>query len=43
MVIPTGLPDAQRLVLLERHADGRATTKEILPVRFAQLDDPEPY
>jgi protein-L-isoaspartate(D-aspartate) O-methyltransferase len=43
MVIPTGLPDAQRLVLLERHADGRTTTKEILPVRFSQLEDSEPY
>jgi protein-L-isoaspartate(D-aspartate) O-methyltransferase len=42
MVIPAGLPDDQRLILLERHIDGRVTTKEILPVRFSQLEDTEP-
>jgi protein-L-isoaspartate(D-aspartate) O-methyltransferase len=42
MVIPAGLPDAQRLILLEKHDDGRVTTKEILPVRFSQLEDTEP-
>jgi protein-L-isoaspartate(D-aspartate) O-methyltransferase len=42
MVIPAGLPDAQRLILLEKHGDGRVTTKEILPVRFSQLEDTEP-
>jgi len=41
MVIPAGLPDAQRLILLEKHGDGRATTKEILPVRFSQLEETE--
>jgi protein-L-isoaspartate(D-aspartate) O-methyltransferase len=42
MVIPAGLPDAQRLILLEKHGDGRVTTKEILPVLFSQLEDTEP-
>ena len=41
MVIPAGLPDAQRLMLLEKQTDGRVTTKEILPVRFSQLEDTE--
>jgi protein-L-isoaspartate(D-aspartate) O-methyltransferase len=39
MVIPAGLPDAQQLILLEKDGDGRVTTKEILPVRFSQLED----
>src|SRR5262249_46067215 len=41
MVIPAGLPDAQQLILLEKHDDGRVTTKEILAVRFSQLEDNE--
>jgi protein-L-isoaspartate(D-aspartate) O-methyltransferase len=42
MVIPAGLPDAQQLILLEKHSDGRLATKEILAVRFSQLEEPEP-
>ena len=42
MVIPAGLPDAQQLVLVEKDPNGRVTTKEILPVRFSQLEDAEP-
>ena len=42
MVVPAGLADAQQLVLVEKHGNGRVTTKEILPVRFSQLDDTEP-
>src|SRR5712692_7816279 len=38
MVSPAGLPDAQQLILLEKHGDGRVTTKEILQVRFSQLE-----
>src|SRR5205823_7553888 len=41
MVIPSGLPDAQHLVLLEKEASGRIGTREILPVRFSQLEGPE--
>jgi protein-L-isoaspartate(D-aspartate) O-methyltransferase len=41
MVIPAGLADAQQLMLVEKHANGRVTTKEILPVRFSELEDSE--
>lgn len=42
MVIPAGLPDAQQLVLVEKNGDGRVTTREILQVRFSQLEETEP-
>jgi protein-L-isoaspartate(D-aspartate) O-methyltransferase len=42
MVVPTGLPDAQQLVLVEKHGNGRVTVREILQVRFSQLEDTEP-
>ena len=38
MVIPAGLPDAQHLTLVEKHVNGRVTTREILQVRFSQLE-----
>jgi protein-L-isoaspartate(D-aspartate) O-methyltransferase len=38
MVIPAGLPETQKLLLLEKGADGRAKTKEILRVRFSLLE-----
>jgi protein-L-isoaspartate(D-aspartate) O-methyltransferase len=41
MVIPAGLPDEQQLVLVEKDGNGRITTKEILPVRFSQLEGTE--
>ena len=42
MVVPAGLPDAQQLVLVEKHGNGRVTVREILQVRFSQLEDTEP-
>ena len=42
MVIPAGLPAAQQLVLVEKNSDGRVTTREILQVRFSQLEETEP-
>jgi protein-L-isoaspartate(D-aspartate) O-methyltransferase len=42
MVIPAGLPDAQQLILVEKDRRGRVATKEILPVRFSQLEGGEP-
>ena len=42
MVIPAGLPDAQQLVLLEKNGAGRVTTREILQVRFSQLEETDP-
>src|SRR6266446_8499425 len=38
MVIPAGLPDAQQLILAEKLANGRMTMKEIVSVRFSQLE-----
>jgi len=39
MVIPTGIPDKQQLVLVEKSADGKLTTREVLPVRFSELEE----
>ena len=41
MVIPTGIAGAQQLLLVEKDAAGAVSTKEILPVRFAQLEGTE--
>jgi protein-L-isoaspartate(D-aspartate) O-methyltransferase len=41
MVIPAGLADAQQLILVEKDRHGRVATKEILPVRFSQLEGGE--
>jgi protein-L-isoaspartate(D-aspartate) O-methyltransferase len=41
MAIPAGLPDAQQLLLVVKDVDGMVTTKEILPVRFSQLEGTE--
>lgn len=43
MVIPAGLANAQQLILIEKDSHGRVTMKEILPVRFAQLEGPDPH
>ena len=42
MVIPAGLPGGQQLILVEKDLHGMITTKEILPVRFSQLEGAEP-
>src|SRR6202011_2286535 len=42
MVVPAGLPDAQQLVLVEKHGNGRVTMREIVSVRFSQLEGTEP-
>src|SRR5256886_12263778 len=42
MEISAGLPDAQQLVLVEKNGNGKLTTKEILQVRFSQLQETEP-
>jgi protein-L-isoaspartate(D-aspartate) O-methyltransferase len=41
LVIPTGIPDRQQLVVLEKSADGKLGTREVLPVRFSELEDGE--
>ena len=43
MVIPTGLPDAQRLVLVEKDRSGALATTETLAVRFGQLEGTESH
>jgi len=43
MVIPAGLPDTQQLLLVEKDQKGMARTREILPVRFSLLEDPEEH
>jgi protein-L-isoaspartate(D-aspartate) O-methyltransferase len=42
MVVPAGLPDAQQLVVVDKDGNGRVTMRQILPVRFSQLEEPEP-
>jgi protein-L-isoaspartate(D-aspartate) O-methyltransferase len=38
MVVPAGLPNTQQLIVAEKLANGRMTIKEILSVRFSQLE-----
>jgi protein-L-isoaspartate(D-aspartate) O-methyltransferase len=38
MVIPAGIPDRQQLVLLEKSESGKLATREVLPVRFSELE-----
>jgi protein-L-isoaspartate(D-aspartate) O-methyltransferase len=40
MVIPTGIPDQQQLLLVEKNQQGRTSTREILAVRFSELEEP---
>jgi protein-L-isoaspartate(D-aspartate) O-methyltransferase len=42
MVVPAGLPDAQELVLVNKDGNGRVTMRQILQVRFSQLEEAEP-
>jgi protein-L-isoaspartate(D-aspartate) O-methyltransferase len=39
MVIPTGIPDNQQLMLVEKDKSGKLVTKDVLPVRFSPLDE----
>lgn len=41
MVIPAGLSESQKLILVDKDMDGHIGTKELLPVRFSQLDTNE--
>lgn len=38
MVVPTGMPDSQSLVLVEKSVAGKTSVREVLPVRFAPLE-----
>ena len=41
MVIPVGLPDAQRLVVADKDINGRVRTKETMQVLFSLLEVPD--
>lgn len=40
MIVPTGIPDRQTLTLVTKDAAGTLSIRELLPVRFSQLDEP---
>ena len=40
MVIPTGIPEKQSLTLVEKSESGKLAMREILPVRFSELEEP---
>ena len=40
MVIPTGIPEKQALTLVEKAAGGQLSTRDVLPVRFSELEEP---
>jgi protein-L-isoaspartate(D-aspartate) O-methyltransferase len=40
LVIPVGIPEKQTLMLVERSESGGFATREILPVRFSELEEP---
>jgi protein-L-isoaspartate(D-aspartate) O-methyltransferase len=39
MVLPAGLPESQQLILVEKAMDGKLSTREILPVRFSEMEN----
>jgi len=41
MVLPVGLPQAQRLLVADKDVNGRVTTRELMQVLFSALDDPD--
>jgi protein-L-isoaspartate(D-aspartate) O-methyltransferase len=41
MVIPVGLPDVQKLVVVDKDVNGRIKTKEIMQVLFSLLEGPD--
>ncbi len=38
MVLPAGLPDAQKLIVVEKNASGSIKTHELIPVRFSMME-----
>jgi len=43
MIIPTGMPDKQALTLVEKTAAGSLSTRDLLPVRFSELEEPDQF
>ena len=40
MIAPTGIAEKQSLTLVEKSASGSLSTRDLLPVRFSELEDP---
>jgi protein-L-isoaspartate(D-aspartate) O-methyltransferase len=40
MVVPTGIPEKQALTLVEKSSSGQLSTRDTLPVRFSELEEP---
>ncbi|OGA52322.1 MAG: protein-L-isoaspartate O-methyltransferase [Betaproteobacteria bacterium RIFCSPLOWO2_12_FULL_62_13] len=40
MVIPTGIPEKQALTLVEKSTSGKLAARDVLPVRFSELEEP---
>jgi protein-L-isoaspartate(D-aspartate) O-methyltransferase len=43
MIIPTGIPEKQSLTLVEKSASGAVSTRDILAVRFSELEEPDQF
>jgi len=43
MIAPTGIPEKQSLTLVEKTAAGALSARDLLPVRFSELEDPDPF
>ena len=39
MAIPAGIPDKQQLMLVEKAENGKLVTRDILQVRFSELEE----
>ena len=43
MIIPTGIPEQQALTLVEKSPAGALSTRDLLPVRFSELEEPDKF
>lgn len=43
MIMPTGIPERQALTLVEKSVDGAFSTRDLLPVRFSELEEPDRF
>jgi len=41
MIVPTGLVERQTLTLVEKSPAGKVSARDLLPVRFSELEEPE--
>jgi protein-L-isoaspartate(D-aspartate) O-methyltransferase len=40
MIVPTGIAERQTLTLVEKSPAGKVSTRDLLPVRFSELEEP---